>query len=577
MLKKLLTIVISAVMFVTVLGGCTLVALDNNKDMSQAVAVVAARTITYKQDGVTKSYTYGERVITKAQLVNAYDSQAQSYYQQNNGASILNAGYTPAELMDNLLENLIERQLFLREAEFLLYKGDIVITQKDYNTVWKSVYTNIDTYIYQQEQAIAKAFGEDIYDKGTTEDTEPTYPAREDYYTGVEDEDTADEDKWTPERGMYPNFTDDMNETQRKEAARTVQGMRRFVEYLKQILDSNKELLTPEENTKYLADLEFLKKFEQDNQTPAQYVELYPQLMNLWMIEYVFYEQSYEELLFNKFQDYFVKQAKASLEDNLQAQEAFQKKYNDMLSAQKTKFQDADAYASARGTYGTDSATEKVIVWDPVNNAQYYVKHVLVPFPEGSTNVADINVYERDIYGNDMLGKGTKTAQQVYNEIKAALSSQTTLRGIDQTFTDYIFKYNTDPGIFNNKLGYGVKDLASFVDEFKVAAAKLYDDGNGKVGSLSEMVISNYGVHIIMLSSIVEAGTKDPNDFVDATQSKTVYDVIMEDLIDTETSAAIEEFQYALRDKKNGEWKNDIVKYAKRYRSIVKILEKQVG
>ena len=127
-------------------------------------------------------------------------------------------------------------------------------------------------------------------------------------------------------------------------------------------------------------------------------------------------------------------------------------------------------------------------------------------------------------FGDEVLVKDviaeleTKLAE-IYNGTSENKASEAT-----ELFLEYLYKYNDDPGIFNNAYGYLMTadpEDSGWVDAFNELGEAIftYDNaalgGAGKVGNAFDAdghlaySCSNYGVHLMMISSTPFAGVND--------------------------------------------------------------------
>lgn len=129
-----------------------------------------------------------------------------------------------------------------------------------------------------------------------------------------------------------------------------------------------------------------------------------------------------------------------------------------------------------------------------------------------------------DPFGDEVLVKDviaeleTKLAE-IYGGTSENKASEAT-----ELFLEYLYKYNDDPGIFNNAYGYLMTadpEDSGWVDAFNELGEAIftYDNaalgGAGKVGNAFDAdghlaySCSNYGVHLMMISSTPFAGVND--------------------------------------------------------------------
>lgn len=139
-------------------------------------------------------------------------------------------------------------------------------------------------------------------------------------------------------------------------------------------------------------------------------------------------------------------------------------------------------------------------------------------------------------YGNPV------SVNTIYNEVLNKVGGAATLYEKERAFDDLIYKYNTDPGIFDMTYGYMEKyDLGdseeSYMQEFADAARELYE--GGVEGALSGKVVTDYGVHIMYLSKLPKAGeVLGLDDYITYGRYKSVYSDMEEDAVTNKESAA---------------------------------------
>lgn len=600
MIKKLLTILLCGVLGFSILSGCSLFELDEDKDMAEAVAIIASKTIpiqVLQSDGSTKSETFTteEKVISKLELANIY-SQYGSQYQQN-------YGYSVEETFEALLDQLVDRELLIIEAEKLIKSNLIRFKQSELNQIWKNVYDSIDDAIYTYEEEIAKEYEENIYTRGEGEDPKPDYPTLTYPYAPDEDLDTeyeidengiiADEDKWVPEGSRGPIFDysiiDQGTNEAKKEyfesddyrfAALKTEALRRFLENIRENLNS--AVLSKADQKKYQADLDIINSYK--NSKPYKYAELYKKLQDFWFIKYIYYENAYNNMLFTKLQEYV--EAEVTVTD-----EQVWDYYKKTLAQQQETFKDVSAYLSAI------KEGKQTILYHPYlqESKWFYVKHILIPFSDAQKAELEslktkgrTDEYIKDY--RDRMANEIKSYEhvngynvgnplpisQILNDINSQMSS---LKGqsAERKFESLIFKYNTDPGIFNNVNGYGMQytpeNLASsgYMTEFTQTAFELYEQG--VLGAI-KTAVTDYGVHVIMLSSVVKNGVRELGEytsvFKDGLHDTTYEKALRKELTDKKKEEAFTNYQNKILKQLNREWKSQITLYESRYKRLVK-------
>lgn len=603
MIKKILTILLCGVLGLSILSGCSLFVLDEDKDMAEAVAVIATKTVPLKimqNDGSYKeeTFTSEEKVISKLELVNIFRQYGADYQK--------NYGYSVKDTFKTLLDQLVDRELLVIEAEKLIKTNHIRFKQSEFNSIWKNVYDAIDDSIYTYEGDIAKEYEENIYTRGEGEDLEPLYPTLT--YANAPDEDKdieyeidddgiiADEEKWQPEGSRGPIFdytiiehgTDDAKQKyfdseDYRSAALKSEALRRFFENIREYLNS--AILSKADLAKYNADLAIIDLYK--NTTPYKYAELYKKLQDFWFVKYVYYNNAYNSMLFTKLQEYVE-------EDISVSEEQVRDYYNKTLAQQKESFKDVNAYLSAV------KEGKQIILYhpNPVTAEWFYVKHILIPFDdnqkahlEGLKTQGNTDSYiknERQRLADNITSYEHADGYNVGNplhiskilgDINSQMSSLTG-QAAERRFEDLIFKYNTDPGIFNNVNGYGMQytpdnlQASGYMTEFTQAAFDLYEQD---VLGATKQVVTDYGVHVIMLSSVDEYGTRELGDytsvFKDGLHDTTYKEALEKELLSKKKSEAFTNYQNKILKQLHREWEPHITIYEKRYKRLIKTVE----
>lgn len=122
-------------------------------------------------------------------------------------------------------------------------------------------------------------------------------------------------------------------------------------------------------------------------------------------------------------------------------------------------------------------------------------------------------VREADVNGvyNEISDRETyeESAQALRDYIAGKVSAGVTDYEKADIFNEYIYKYNQDPGMFNAEYCYTIgvdangDAVSSYVEEFTDAAIALYDNGNGQVGDISQLVYTENGIHVLFYAGEV--------------------------------------------------------------------------
>lgn len=551
-IKRIVSFILIIIMSAAVMTGCSMFEKNTGDDMAQIVAVIEPREFT--ANGTT--YMSERKEITKQELLTTFNNNYQNYMQQ---------GYEVTELLDFFLGQLIDRELLLLEADRLAREKlieKVTITQE--NAIWKKIYSAIDSQLYNLTVEIANEYDLDVPpapQTGTA--SEPKYAVKI-----VEDADEiVDTEVWVP---TAPEATD----------ALKLEAINRFCNDLFETIGEIK--LSSADIEKVNADKELVKNYV--TKPRNERVELYYKLKDMFTIRYFYYRTEEQTAIIQNLEKYAKKDVTVS-------EAEIQEYYDTKLKEQKIAFADLQTYIAAL------AGKDPVLYHSDAK--QFYVKHILIPFSDkqsaalqayktsGKNSPAQIKTYREqlayDITGYAHLdgydtGKEL-TIQTISNEIYGTMKQYEGNSYMAETkFENLIFKYNTDSGIFNNKLGYGMQygTATSYVPEFEKAMIKLYEDyqeGDAQLGTLSDWVVTDFGVHIMMLSSFVEPGVRYLNDYTDVFKDKTYYELIKKTLKTSKEEKAFSSYATGLLENLKRQWSNQIIKYESRYADIQKQLE----
>ncbi|MCL2752249.1 MAG: peptidylprolyl isomerase, partial [Firmicutes bacterium] len=570
-MKKLFALILTVIMAAAMLSGCVLFERDTAAEMAQLVAIIDPIKMGHKYD---PDYTTDYHEITKQQLVGIVNQNAQSYQQY---------GYPIEEIYDFYLDQLIDRELILNEARRLAAEGkakqalvdsgelselgsivkDVTVAQN--NDIWKAIYRQMESELNGVMLEISRDYSRDTIDPpptiGQTTDPTPQYAVK--IVKGAEEEEKerrANEKPWTPEQDatLVPGPADYLK---LEAISRYVRKMADYFDKVKlsdvaspgklsdrAAFDAAKELLNGKDG--YYERAKKKAGVDEKGKTTgiAVFADLYADLIKpeLFMVQYIYYRSMEESALIENLIEY-VKDTVEITEDMVQ------KHFDTLLNTQKSMFSAANtaSYLSALDSYRYGSSD--LILFNPANVNQYYVKQILIPFSDAQK--ADLDAYKnsgkntpaaikakREFMATQIMSYehvngfdvgSPKTVQSIYAEIKAVMTQYAgNSYEAEINFENLIYKYNADPGAFNNPVGYALRfenPSSQYVPEFQEGADKLYDDvrkGNALVGSLSEMIVTDYGVHILMYSSDLRAGELTLNSFTTVFRDETVYQYI---------------------------------------------------
>lgn len=267
----------------------------------------------------------------------------------------------------------------------------------------------------------------------------------------------------------------------------------------------------------------------------------YTALAESYIMEHLAGKSYREQLLVSLLEEYIESQIGVSTKE-------VEDRYASLLAYQQ------DAYTSSVDAYISAMEAGQMVLFHP-QSEYFFVKHVLVPFSTDQSGA--LSNYEktaagqqydnkeeyRDYLATQITGYEHKDGEN-YGE---ALSLDEIIADIrktiaevsdsekDKTFTKLMYKYSTDTGGFSQKYGYKEKvkfaegEKSDYMVEFAKAAKELYEQG--QLYALSDVVVTDYGAHILMLTRTTETtAIAGLYDYACASDNRTVYQMIEDEL-----------------------------------------------
>lgn len=543
MRNKVVRMVICFVMAATLCFAATGCLFEHNyeKDYMQVVATV--KSVSFEREGQT-TFTTEEKSIYKTQLVSMWNS---------NASTLINQGYTAEAAAKYLLDQLVNREVLLNEAEALYHFGDLKWTTADDNYVAQSVYNTLDNTIKTIKNEVLSDHDEPTQGTGEDATTSTTYPVRDAEEPDEEDPETVE--KWRPDSSsnLAVGGDSDLKSIERE-------TVRRLVDYLASLVEDN-NFATDEEKAWFDKDVEKLKKLISDGREDLVYPMLYDPEFDpakgegngTYIVEFLWGKQARETRKLAKMQEH--------IEDGVSVtEEEILTRYNSLVATQRTTYTESSSNYDTAAT----SSTENVL-YTPDDN-YFYVKHILVQFSdeqkaeleayknEGLHTKAQIEAFRNTLVKNIVAykhvdGEDDKTRPMSVYDVYATISSKMSQykynpREAERMFDSLTYDYNTDDGAFGSVKGYAVKyelgagENETYMQEFADAARDIYD--TLEVGQLyDKLVVTDYGVHIMYLASKTKAGeVKGLYDYQTPAEYTRVYDIIKDSLLTSKQSAA---------------------------------------
>lgn len=488
----------------SLLAGCSLV----TKDMAKYYNTVVA------------SYTYedGTNVnVTKKELITAYGQYGYQYVQ--------NYGLEAKEAYKQTIERIIDSKLTVAESEkeAKAANGGEILTAKEKTYLWNKTFDAVQSNIVSYYNEINGIEDDDDSDNTTSN--------------------TLTQEKYTPTAEIV-NGTIKLKKSSSDEIATYLIGK-----------DSEDRDYTNSNDADVLYT--YVSNFVKNN---PQYTQAYNKYIaaakkseegmklstdNKSVMQREFeriYKILYESLMTTKYSEkHETDNAAATINHVLRVYEnKVVNDYNKYMVENASGYDDAVVEDSSKFNYFKTTGTE-----------YFYVSHILAKFSDEEQTEYDecvkcvkgesttytpgvaqakieqlyanlaFPVREYNAEDGTWTDTGaTKSVESVLAEVQAKLATA----GSDEYlkaeyFEEFIYKYNEDTGIQNSARNYivGVDYTtpdtekgtnytvhSNWVDEFYTPAVDLYNYGNGKIGDISVLERSSYGIHIIIYEGKVE-------------------------------------------------------------------------
>lgn len=596
-MKKIISLILTVLLCVVMLAGCSLFEHDYERDYGQVIATiesftdnVSGKKPVFDQDGypaydiegnpktenVTKKYTSNKVEIYKSQLVNYVYSYLSNDLQQGKSAEAAINGY---------VDSMINIELLLIEADKLFDAGILYWTEADVEGIQRSVYTAITDSIFEEKNKILEenelpllaAKGADPATAETTypippeevaETVSPKYNVKEDASNNqwFDEWYTSDDYKWYIEdskyKTAYPGLYGKQADRNRDAEA--------FTNYFETFLENSKNIIGLSDKQQEIinSQTEELSKIRKNE--GIEYV--FPKMGKTLAGKMLLGNSYLKNAKLNKLREYIIK-LRSTPDSNTVTEDEVNDYYDKLLKDQKKKFKIQTNFDSAV----SDGTT--TMLYYP-SDRYVFVKHILLPFSDAQkTELEKIKAREGDnedkileerakmaknivvyphVSGEDDLSS-PKTVAQVMQEITSKMNFlKNNPREAEREFDSLIYKYNTDPGIFTKETGYAVVyklnngESETYMTEFAEAARALrdgfnvgdifYDYENLDNGKAVPYCITDYGIHVMYyLMDPVSEEVKGLNSYVTPGRYHKIYD-LMESAALTEKQNGVYDF-----------------------------------
>ena len=471
LLKKMATMLTALMLCVMMCTGCSVLELDSYKYYHKTVVVTVGDINFYMND-----------------LITAFNNYGYQYYENN--------GYSMEEAIKATATSMVERELLLREViKESKTNPAFALTDEDEAYIREQAFTHIQDQINSFEEKIRKEMdvdksvveGEEVDE----EEEEGLRPAKKDYSATIRYIDGAL--VRVPKTVTYASVD--------KEDVPM---------HFEQIITD--EEISSEAMTRYLKGLQDNAKAEgRDTSESAVLLHEEERLISILT------KNRYLE----KFENYFL--------NNLAIDYAsVVEHYKTQYLAQKALFdEDEAAYHEAMKKYTSDH-----VYYHPNSGNEYVnINHILIKFTKDQTTrianlenlgykkgtdaykakVAEIAAETTSTFVDEDGNEVTRSAEYVYNTVVNYVNQATTAKSKARRFEEMMYRFNDDEGNMNADFYYVVNLDTSVEDqmvkEFADTARSLHK--NTAVGSVSEMIITEYGYHILFNAGAVKNITAD--------------------------------------------------------------------
>lgn len=560
MKKKIALLLMCLISLASVLSGCTL--------FEKNLAKYYTKTV------ISIEYPTGDKIdISKKELITAFN---------NYGSTLVSQGSTMEDALDKTMTALINQKVLIKDSE-----DKITLSNLDRNNLWEESLSSIKTNL--------ETFAKEVREKWEIEnpDTKQEEESSKVVYNPFEKKAEV-----VLENG---NYVIKLIENNEEEDVPLICDKTATDEICDNIYDVIISMTTAEttstENEKLEAKVynEALKKYVRALVINEDGQKLSTDSESVFKREIKrIYENKLDSLKISKMQEYINGTSNLS---SITVREVLNK-YRSMVLESYTK------YMVAPSQFDTDVLNSYSSVNYIPNDEYFFVSHILLKFNDEQKNEYSslesqlkkglispayyeermlalqnqITASARDSEG--AFGEDKKNANEILTEVKSALEVCSSDEQKAEAFRNLLYKYNQDDGALNSEYLYIVgTENSGMVESFTEASRNLHNDGNGNFGDVSELTMSEHGVHIVFYAgsvknlfqvNSVDSFSFEEKDIITLTQTtlnplnnKTVFDKVYEQLSNQATSTNEAMYLNVLKSDLK------ITKYTKAYKDLL--------
>lgn len=534
MKKRFLSLVLVLCVMITSLmtfSGCSLLHDNDKRYYAEVVAKVGDSTITRNEVLTMFNYYY----------------YTQGYYQY---------GYSEDVVFDMVMEALVKNKIMAQEAKKL---DECKLTDEDEYYIWEQVFANIDSEIDEYEDEIRTLFG--VEDREVEEEEEDTtdlifkeYERSSSSGTIAEAEVKRTKEEWVDYLNKSTNKTTNYY---------------RFLAYSKYISNLEKSAEKYEKKAKSTAELldeEFVRLY--DYYKESRYVAKYTAyIANKITISDDEISEEYRKALNSQIQSFAISDGYSStITDTSNTDLVIYRQTGGYFTVQHIllQFADYDSELSASeylynldnyvSSYDSNEDLEQTFIDEflaeredyAMNNEESLNMDYINP-NTGKTNLDDngneVN-YTREDFDKLVFGSVANgdEADGIYTRYQ---NNEITYEELAKEFFKLKFSFSKDSGVtdltnLTNLMGYVLPTSEaegnSFVSEFADTSYDLYEQylTDGTYGI--KTVVTNFGIHYIMFTGVINSGTLSLDDEFTLVSDETVEDYFYESILSTKKS-----------------------------------------
>lgn len=464
-------------------------------------------------------------VITKKDIKNAYDTYFSSYYNSYSDKAF-----------DKMIENLITERLLLNKANSLIESGEIVLTATEknyiYDQTFKAIIKNLESFEEDAKKLLGLTPEEDDEEEKSTDSqyvyTEYSPSAIVEYNEETGKYEVKIKVQYlvakTDEEGEIEYEYVDEKEYSSYVEPEELLDFSSFVYEKLSSEDANEKAVAQEAYRLYIARL--LKNEDGRGLSKDESSVFERELQRI-------YDIIYKNFVTTKLYQYAIKDIDITEQEVLnyyvaKVKETYER-YQENPDLFATEVMKSIREANLYGSYNSKSFSIEDVLYVPdVEETYFMVYHIIVKFSDeqvdrineaykawkdGTSSEEEYNkvleeekskirLNERDEEGTIIVkstDENAKTFDEMMAELQAELAEATTAYEKGDIFNKYLYKYTTDAGSLQiqkdyfggehtNWYGYvvGTEDKGSYLDEFVDEARKLYNEGAGQLGDISD-------------------------------------------------------------------------------------------